>query len=132
MVTSTAVMPWTLTMPAGSLEQWLFTFTTINLSTGQSIPYPISGATWEYICRTNATDLTPGGIFTITTSATTYGQLVVTSSATLSTVQLTINPAATVSLVPQTYAHTLWMNQSTSTAYTWVTGNLIIVGNPQP
>jgi hypothetical protein len=130
--TSTAVMPWTLTMPAGSLEQWLFTFTTINVSTGQSVPYPISGATWEYVARNSATDTSPGGLFSITTTPNSFGVLTVTSSATVSQVQLTINPAATVNLVPQTYYHTLWMNPSTVNAYTWVTGNLIIAGNPQP
>lgn len=132
MSTSTAVSPWTLTMPAGSLEQWNFTFSSINQATGQSIPYPIAGATWEYICRTNATDTTPGGLFLITTTPSTYGQLVVTSTAILSQVQLTINPVATVNMVPQTYSHTMWMNPGTTSAYTWITGNLIIVGNPQP
>jgi hypothetical protein len=118
-------------MPAGSLEQWTFTFTTISTTTGQSIPYPIAGATWEYVTRVSPTDLsTP--LFSITTTPTVNGNIVVTSTAVLSQIQLTISPAATVSLVPNEYFHTLWMNQGTSSAYTWVTGVLTVIGNPQP
>lgn len=131
MAVSNAVLPWQLTMPAGSLEQWTFTFTTISALTGQQIPYPIAGATWEYVVRSSPTDLTPGGIFSITTTPDPQGNIVVTSTSSLSQIQLTLNPAATVNLAPQEYYHTLWMNQNTSSAYTWVTGVLTIVGNPQ-
>lgn len=131
MAVSNAVLPWQLTMPAGSEEQWTFTFTTISTA-GQSVPYPIAGATWEYIVRSSATDTTPGGIFSVTTTPNAAGNIVVTSTATLSQIQLTLNPAATVALPPQEYFHTLWMNPNTTNAYTWVTGTLSVVGNPQP
>lgn len=132
MATSSAVLPWTLTMPAGSQEQFTFVFSTINASTGQSIPYPISGATWEYVCRNSSTDITPGGVFNITTTGNAAGSISVISSATLSQVTLTINPVATAAISPQTYWHALWMNPGSATAYTWLTGNLVVVGNPQP
>jgi hypothetical protein len=126
---SNAVTPWTLQMPAGSQQQWDFVFTTTNENTGQSSPYSISGARWWDALQTTATG---SQLFNVTTSATSYGQLVVTSSASLSQVQLTINPAATSTLTPNVYAHALWMNPGTVTAFTWLTGNLIVVGNPQP
>lgn len=119
-------------MAAGSLVQYTFTFSTVNQTTGQSTPFNITGATWEYIVRATATDTTPGGIFTITTTPSTSGSIVVTSSATVSQVQLTINPAATATLAPGSYVHALWMNPGTTTAYTWVTGSFIVTGNPQP
>lgn len=131
MVASSAVLPWTLTMPAGSLEQWTFTFTTIDATTGQSVPYPIIGATWEYVARVSAAD-TGTPLVSVTATPNAQGNIVVTSTATLSQIQLTLNPAATASLAPQEYWHTLWMQPGTASAYTWVTGNLIIVGNPQP
>jgi hypothetical protein len=129
---SSSVTPWSLTMAAGSLQQYNFTFTEVSPATGQLIPYPISGATWEYVARTSPTDLTSPPLIDITTASTSAGQIVVTSTAAVSQAQLTILPAATVSLAPGTYAHTLWMNPGSSSAFTWVTGQLIIAGNPQP
>lgn len=126
---STSVQPWTLRMPAGSLQQWLFTFTTT--APGGQTPYPITGATWEYVARTSATDLS-APLISLTTSASANGILVVTSTTTLSTVLLEIYPPATASL-DGTYAHSLWMNPGGSaTAFTWFTGELLVAGNPQP
>jgi hypothetical protein len=116
-------------MPIGSLQEWLFTFTVP--STGA--PFPITGATWEYVARPTATDLTVPPLIDITVTAGSQGQLVVTSTASVSSVQLNMAPAATLSLTPGTYAQSLWMNPgNTSAQYTWLTGNLILVGNPQP
>lgn len=117
-------------MPAGSLQQWVFTFTTT--APGGATPYPITGATWEYVARPNPTDLTVPPMIDITTASTAEGQIIVTSTSSLSQIQLNILPAATVSLTPATYFHTLWMNPGTSSAFAWVTGELILQGNPQP
>jgi hypothetical protein len=129
---SSSVTPWTLTMPAGSLQQWNVGLTEISATTGQEIPYPISGFTWEYVVRTSATDMTPGGLFNLTTTPNASGSLTVTSTASLSQVQVTIYPAATSSLALGPYAHALWANPGTTSAFAWVTGQLVIAGNPQP
>jgi hypothetical protein len=134
---SSSVQPWSLSMPLGSLQQWLFTFSTINSITGQSVPYPIAGATWEYVVRATPTS---GGTALISfgTAATSQGVLVVMpgSGSTASTVQLNIYPRATQGLAPSTYSHALWMGASagsaSASATTWWSGPLIIEGNPQP
>lgn len=129
MPNSSSVNPWTLRMPAGSLQQWLFTFTTT--APGGTTPYPITGATWQYVARPSAADLTSPPLIDITTVPSAGGEIVVTSTASLSQVQLNILPAATASL-DGTYFHTLWMNPGTSSAFSWVTGLLIAEANPQP
>ena len=131
MASSSSVNPWALTMPLGSLQQWLFTLTTVNAITGQSVPYPIAGASWEYVVRATPTS---GGTALISfgTAATAQGVLTVTATAALSQVALTIYPAATQGLAADTYSAALWQNPSTGSAITWATGPLIIAGNPQP
>jgi len=128
---SSSVQPWSLTMPLGSLQQWLFAFTTVNSITGQSVPYPIAGATWEYAARVTATS---GGTAPINfgTTPTAQGALVVTAGSAISTVQLNIYPAATQALAPATWAHSLWMNPSSGSALSWWSGPLILSATPQP
>jgi hypothetical protein len=130
---SSSVQPWALTMPIGSLQQWLFEFTTVNSITGQSVPYPIAGATWEYVVRVNATD---GGSAPISfgTTPTTQGVLVVTpgSGSTASTVQLNLYPAATQSLTPQTMNAAMWANPNSGSAICWFSGPLILQATSQP
>ena len=130
MPNSSSVLPWTLTMPAGSLQEWEIGFTTSG-SSGPVGPYPISGHTWEYVVRTSPADNgTP--LIDITTSGNSQGILIVTASTTLSQVLITLYPAATQGLAAGQYFHTLWQDPGTSAAYTWFTGNLVIDGNPQP
>ncbi len=130
MTNSSSVQLWTLRMPAGSLQQWLFTMTTT--APGGTTPYPLAGVTgWEYVVRAAATDTGPP-LFGVTTTPSTAGALVVTATSTLSQVLLDIYPAATAALTPGTYAHGLWMNPGTSSAFSWITGALIIQGTPQP
>ena len=131
MANSSSVQPWALTMPLGSLQQWTFGFTTVNAITGQSAPYPIAGATWEYVVRVNATD---GGTAPISfgTAATSQGVLVVTATAAVSTVQLNMYPAATQGLAPQTMNAALWMNPGSGSALSWVSGPLILAATSQP
>ena len=130
MPNTSSVLPWALTMPAGSLQQWNFTFTLPPPSYGPTQPYPISGYTWEYVVRTSAADMgTP--LIDLTISPDTDGVLVVTSTSSLSQVLVEIYPAATEDLDGE-YWHALWMNPGTNQAFTWVTGPLLIQGNPQP
>lgn len=129
MPVSSAILNWTLTMPVGSLQQWDFTFT----NPGTGTPYPFGSITaWEFICRATATDSTPGGLFEITELTTTPGTIVVTASASLSQVQLTINPAGTSAITPGEYFAALWSNPSASTAYCWLSGPLILQATAQP
>jgi hypothetical protein len=117
-------------MPAGTLTEWLFTFT--QPATGLPYPFPV-GATWEYVARLTATDLTVPPLIDVTTTVGSQGQLVVTSTAAVSSVQLNLAPAATVNLTPGEYAHALWMQPGNGvSAFTWWTGSLTIVGNAQP
>ena len=130
MPNSSSVLPWTLTMPAGSLQQWVFTFTT-PAAAGPPVPYPITGYTWEYVARTTAADLgTP--LISLTTTPTANGVLAVTATATLSQVLLEIYPPATAAL-DGNFAHSLWMQPGNpAAAFTWFTGALNVAGNPQP
>jgi hypothetical protein len=112
-------------MPAGSVQQWQFAFTT---ATGA--PYNITGATWEYVARTSPVDLTVPPLIDITTGTTTPG--VITVNVALAQVTLTISPAATVSIPPGSYSQALWMNPGTTGAFCWVSGQLLIQGTPQP
>jgi hypothetical protein len=117
-------------MPLGSLQQWTFTFTTVNAITGQSAPYPIAGATWEYVVR--ATPSAGGTLISFGTAATSQGVLAVTATSVLSQVQLTMYPAATQGLASDTYSQALWANPGSGSAIAWAAGPLIVTGTPQP
>ena len=124
---SSSARQWALTMPAGSLQQWNFGFTV----PGSTSPYPISGATWEYVVRTSATDTGPP-LIGLTTTPTAEGALVVTATGALSQVLLEIFPSATQSLAPGIYYHALWQNPGTPSALAVAGGALQIDGAPQP
>ena len=131
MANSSSVQPWALTMPLGSLQQWLFTLTTVNAITGQSAPYPIAGATWEYVVR--ATPASGGSaLISFGTAATSQGVLVVTASPSVSSVQLNLYPAATQGLSPSTMSQALWANPGSGSAIAWLSGPLILQATPQP
>ena len=131
MANSSSVQPWALTMPLGSLQQWLFTLTTVNAITGQSAPYPIAGATWEYVVR--ATPASGGtALISFGTAATSQGVLVVTASPSVSSVQLNLYPAATQGLSPSTMSQALWANPGSGSAIAWLSGPLILQATPQP
>jgi len=127
-VIDSAVLSWTLTMPAGSQLQRNFSFTV----PGTGAPYVTTGLTWEYVARPTATDLTIPPLISVTTTPNSQGVITVLSTTATPQLLLTLNPAATVNIAPGQLWHTLWSGQSTSSAFTWVTGNLIIAGNPQP
>ena len=126
MTLSSTPQAWTLEMGYGSLVEYLFTFS--YPSTGTL--FDISGMTWEFVVRDTGTS---GGspLISVTTSGSDAGVLTVTTPA--STVQLSLYPAATADMAPGQYAMALWMNPGiTATAYTWLSGALILNGNPQP
>jgi hypothetical protein len=118
-------------MPAGSLQQWQFGLT--DQLPASDLPYPISGATWEYVARSSATDAgTP--LIRITTDETTAGQITVTSTASVSSVLLDIFPLATAAL-NGTYWHALWINPGLLSAQAIFGGAqslLIVSANAQP
>jgi hypothetical protein len=120
---SSTPQAWTLEMPIGSLQEYLFTFT--YPSTGAL--FPISGATWQYVAQNTA----GSQVISVTPSANSQGVLTVGTTA--STVQLNLYPAATQSLAAGSYSHALWMNPgSSSAAFTWFNGSIILGANPQP
>lgn len=130
MPNSNSVQQWNLRMIAGSIQQWVFTFTTT--APGGVTPYEITGAGWEYVIRLPGDDSTGTPVLSLTTTPGVNGQLVVTNTASLSAVLLDMYPAATVALAPGTYQHALYIYPGASNQYAWVTGSLILEGAPQP
>lgn len=126
MLNSSVPQVWNLTMGYGSLIEYLFTFT--YPSTGAL--YDITGLTWEYVARATGTS-SGSPLISVTATPNSQGVLTVTPSA--STVLLTLYPAATSSLAPGNYSHSLWSDPGSATAaYTWFSGALTITGNAQP
>ena len=115
-------------MAAGSLQQWTITLTSIDEDDGAVIPYPVAGATWEYVASASVTG---PQLFTVTPAASVAGLITVTSTDTLSQVFLEIYPAATVAL-SGTYVHALWMNPGTPSALAVAEGPLQVAEIPQP
>ena len=113
-------------MPAGSLQQWTFTLTT----TGTTLPYMITGATWEYVVRQSATS-TGAPLLLVTSPASAQGVITVTATSVLSQVLLEIYPAATAAL-SGTYVHALWMYPGTTSALAVAEGPLQVATIPQP
>ena len=113
-------------MAAGSLQQWTLTLTSDD--DGIVIPYPVAGATWEYVASATVTG---PQLFTVTPAGSASGVITVTATDTLSQVLLEIYPAATVAL-SGTYAHALWMNPGTTSALAVAEGPLQVAEIPQP
>lgn len=120
---------WTLELAAGSQAQVQFVFTTP--APGGATPYPISGSTWEYVVRPAATS-SGSPTFSVTSSGTSAGTIATTATTTLSQILLTVYPTATASLTPGAYAHGLWQNPGSATAFCWASGSLMINGTAQP
>jgi hypothetical protein len=122
---NTGYTPWTLTMPVGSVQEWQFTFTVPM--TGAL--YSIVGFTWEFVVRVNPGD-TGTPLISITTTPSAPGTLTVNTL--LSQVLLMVNPAATAGMAAGQYTQALWSNPSTSSAFCWLSGPLILQAAPQP
>ena len=114
-------------MAAGSLQQWTLTLTTLETD-GIVVPYPVTGATWEYVASASVTG---PRLFTVTTTGSASGIITVTATAVLSQVLLEIYPAATVAM-SGTYVHALWMNPGTTSALAVAEGPLQVAAIPQP
>jgi hypothetical protein len=123
---NTGYTPWTLTMPAGSVQEWQFTFTVPATSALYNIT---SIAGWEWVVRANPGD-TGTPLISITTTPSAPGSLTVNNA--LSQVLLTVNPAATAGMAAGQYAQALWSSPSTSSAFCWLAGALILQAAPQP
>jgi len=111
-------------MPLGTSQVWNFNFT--DPVTGQA--FPIAGAQWEYVAR----DASGNAVIILTTATTAQGLLSVTSTSSLSQVQMDLYPAATSSLTPAAYSHALWMNPGGINAYAWFTGQLQVEASARP
>jgi hypothetical protein len=116
---------WNLSTGQGSAAQYAFTLTT--LAGG---PYPVAGATWEYVIR--PVSGLGSSLLALTTVPSSAGGLAVIAETGLSQVVLTLNPAATAQLATGSYSHALWMNPSTVSAFLWLTGSLQVNLVPQP
>jgi hypothetical protein len=112
-------------MPVGSVQEWQFTFTVP--ATGAL--YAIVGFTWEWVVRANPGD-TGTPLVSITTTPSAPGSLTVNTG--LSQVLMTVNPAATASMAAGQYTQALWSNPSTSSAFCWLAGGLVLQAAPQP
>ena len=113
-------------MAAGSLQQWTITLTSVL--DGIVLPYPVDGATWEYVASASVSG---PQLFTVTTAASAAGLITVTATDVLSQVLLEIYPAATVNL-SGTYVHALWLNPGTTSALAVAEGPLQVATSPQP
>jgi hypothetical protein len=114
---------WNLSTGQGSAAEYAFT-----LTTPAGAPYPVGGTTWEYVVRPNAGS--GAALFSVTLTPTSNGSLTVTTPP--SQVTLLLNPAATAGLGAGPYQHALWMNPGTTSAYLWLTGQLLVNLVPQP
>lgn len=111
---------WNWTVPLGSLQPATFT-----LENPDGTPYNITGATWEYVVRLDGMDTSINPIIKITTASTAEGVLNV--DVPTATLGLVLNPAATASLRPNSlFAHALWMNPGTATAFCWFSGQFLV------
>jgi hypothetical protein len=104
-------------------SQWQAAFQFFQ-SDGQTL-VDISAATFETVVRTSTQDTATPAISVTSTGSTASGSITVTTGT--STILITLSPAAIGSLLAgETYVITGWMNQGTSTASVYMSGNLYI------
>jgi hypothetical protein len=111
----------------GGVNTVVFTFQNADGSL-----YPITGLTWEFVVRRDASDAVTPSVISVTQTPNSQG--LVTANTGASTVTVTLYPAATLALPARTvYAHTLWADPGgTTTATAWVWGGFIINQVAQP
>lgn len=100
---------WDLRMAWGSLTAWSFNM----FQSGGIVPYTLTGHTFQYLVKTNPTDSVP--VIKINSDSglipPNAGSLVAQSNASLASVILTLNKAATTGLTaPYQGYHALWMD----------------------
>lgn len=124
-ITQASTVNWT-SIPTGSLYSASFVLTNADGSL-----YNISAATFEYVVRIDPGDTSTTPLVKLTTTPGTEGVLTVNTGT--STVTITLNPAATMTLPTRSlYAHALWMNPATLTAVPWFSGQFIVTPVAQP
>ncbi|MFE5868800.1 hypothetical protein ACFQ6V_09120 [Streptomyces roseifaciens] len=109
-------MQWNTTTAAGS--QWAQTFT---LTKPDGTPLDITGLVWEFVIRPAVTDTAQPPLVKVTTTASSQGQITVTTST--ASVQVVLAPAATSLLGRGARPFSLWSNPGTPTAVCWVEGS---------
>jgi hypothetical protein len=119
-----APVAWTMRTPAGSVAEYAVT---MALQNGN--PYPVNGASWEYVVRASDSSLGEP-LLTVTTTASASGVISVSQSP-ATVITLTLYPAATSGLCG-TYRHALWMNNGTDGAMAWFFGSLVATPAPLP
>jgi hypothetical protein len=94
--------------------------------------YPLTGLTWEYVVRRDASDLSSAAVITV--NETPNAQGVVTVDLNASTVTVTLYPAATATLTQRAvYAHALWADPTDPALATcWVYGGFVVNQVAQP
>lgn len=94
--------------------------------------FPITGLTWEYVARRDASDVVTASVIQVTTTPNSQGVISVNTGT--SQVTVTLYPAATLNLPARAvYAHTLWSDPGNSTSATaWIYGGLVINQVAQP
>lgn len=132
---SNSIAPWDLILPCGSQDSWAID---LFADADQTIPYDITGLSWEYAVRADVTD-TGTPLISLTTTLSAAGQLQITSTANLSRVLINLLPAATATLLvgpppveQRTLHHALWSNPGTTSAQCWFAGRFTVQGTSQP
>lgn len=103
-----------------------------SIQNADGSPYNITGLTWEYVVRRDASDAFTASVIELTSTPNAQG--VVTPNVTDSTVTVTLYPAATLPFPPRAvYAHALWSDPGDAESATnWLYGSFIINQVAQP
>jgi len=113
-------------LAAGS--QWTCGYQLVN---DDNTLFNISGATFEFVIRPTASDITAPALVTVnSTAATTQGYITVTVST--ATLLVVLSPTATALLGQSTFPYSLWMNPGTPSATDLVAGTSFCVLVPLP
>lgn len=91
----------------------------------------ITGATFQFVIRPSATNVTEPGLVSVnSTASTVQGYITVTTGT--STLLVVLSPTATSLLGQNSYPYSLWMNPGTSSATDLVTGTSFCTLVPLP
>lgn len=115
------------TVNTGGVNTAVFTFQNADGSL-----YNITGLTWEYVVRRDASDPITTAVIEVTQTPNSQGAVTVNTGA--STVTVTLYPTATVNLAARTvYDHSLWSDPGdTVNATVWASGGFITNQVAQP
>jgi hypothetical protein len=111
---------WSVEVPGGYQHTQNF-----QLTNPDGSPYPVDGATWEYVVRFSPADTSGTPLIRVTTTASSQGVLAVTTSPN-TVIGVTLNPTATAPLPAGIYSHALVMNPGTASAMPWIVGSFVV------